>query len=416
MFASRNPASPRSEPVSNPQSLFKPRGQLSCTSVCLVTDSEEPSGVGEHMLALIGALHRHHRIVLVCSRGPKVSRLLDGAVALGVDTLALDWHGSEWPSRFAGWLSQGQIDLCHVHAGIFWEAQDIAAIAKRSGVPVVVRTEHLPFVSDDTAHRTRYAEAIRDVDQLVCVSRQARDSFIDAGTAPERITVIRNGAPVTRCSADRAAVRAALGLDWDSRVVLTVARYTEQKDHRTLLDAIPSILASEPKARFVWVGTGPLQDMLMDAVRRQGLDQHVLFLGQQDDVPKLMGAADILALTSRFEGLPLVVLEAMAVGIPVVATRVGGTEEAVRHGVTGLLVEPGRPAEVAAALIEVLGNPAWAAQLGERGRIRAQRCFSAERMARETLALYAAVWNRRLASTVAQRSRSYGVQSPGVSA
>jgi glycosyltransferase involved in cell wall biosynthesis len=164
------------------------------------------------------------------------------------------------------------------------------------------------------------------------------------------------------------------------------------------------------------VGTGPLQDVLMDAVRRHGLDQHVLFLGQQDDVPKLMGTADILALTSRFEGLPLVVLEAMAAGIPVVATRVGGTEEAVRHGITGLLVEPGRPAEVAAALIEVLGNPAWAAQLGERGRIRAQRCFSAERMARETLALYAAVWNRRLASTVAQRSSSYGVQSPGVSA
>ena len=115
--------------------------------------------------------------------------------------------------------------------------------------------------------------------------------------------------------------------------------------------------------------------------------------GIPGDFSRNQHAADILALTSRFEGLPLVVLEAMTAGIPVVATRVGGTEEAVRHGVTGLLVEPGRPAELAAALVEVLGQPAWAAQLGERGRIRAQRCFSAERMACETLALYTAVWN-----------------------
>jgi glycosyltransferase involved in cell wall biosynthesis len=370
-----------------------------CSSVCLVTDSEEPSGLGEHMLALIGALHRHRRVVLACSSGAKVRHFLDRAIAFGVDTLALDWHGSEWHARFAGWLSHHQIDLCHVHAGIFWEAQDIAAIAKRSGVPVVVRTEHLPFVSDDTTHRTRYAAAMRCVDQLVCVSRQARDSFVDAGMAPERIAVIRNGAPITVSSADRAAVRAALGLDQDSKIVLTVARYTEQKDHRMLLDAIPAILASEPRARFVWVGTGPLHDVLINAVRRQGLDRHVLFLGQRDDVPVLMGAADILTLPSRFEGLPLVVLEAMAAGMPVVATRVCGTEEAVRHRVTGLLVEPGWPAELAAALIAVLKNPAWAAQLGKRGRIRAQRCFSTERMARATLALYDVVWNRRTTST-----------------
>jgi len=366
------------------------------------------------MLALIGALRRHRRVVLACSSGPNVHRLRGRAVALGIETLALDWHSSEWHSRLAGWLSHRQIDLCHVHAGIFWEAQNIAAVAKRSGVPVVVRTEHLPFVSDDPADRARYAKATRHVDQLVCISRQVRDSFVDAGMAPESIVVIRNGATVTARSAGRAAIRAALGLDPDKRIILTVARYTEQKDHRTLLDAIPAILAFEPRARFVWVGTGPLQDVLKDAVRQQSLDRHVRFLGQRDDVPELMGAADILALPSRFEGLPLVVLEAMAAGIPVVATGVGGTEEAVQHRVTGLLVEPGRPAELAAALIEVLKNPAWAAQLGERGRIRAQRCFSAERMVRATLALYDEVWNRRMASTAAQqRDRCYGVQSPG---
>jgi glycosyltransferase involved in cell wall biosynthesis len=408
VLAPRNP--------SNPQSLLKQRGQVSCSSVCLVTDSEEPSGLGEQLLALMDVMRRHRRVVLACSDGPGVRRLLDRAAAMGVRTLALDWCGSEWRARFAGWLSRCRIDLCHVHAGIFWEGQDIATVAKRSGVPVVVRTEHLPFVSNDAAHRTRYAMAMHEVDQLVCVSKQARDSFVDIGIGPERISIIRNGVPATARSGDRGAVRAALGWARDCRVVLTVARYTEQKDHRTLLDAIPAILASEPRVRFVWVGTGPLQDSLLDTVRRQDLARHVLFLGQRDDVPELMEAADIFTLPSRFEGLPLVVLEAMAAGIPVVATRVCGTAEAVRHRMTGLLVEPGRPAELAAGLVEVLRNPAWAAQLGEHGRIRAQRCFSAERMARETLALYEEVWNRKMRSTEAQPTRYYSMPSPGASA
>jgi glycosyltransferase involved in cell wall biosynthesis len=92
------------------------------------------------------------------------------------------------------------------------------------------------------------------------------------------------------------------------------------------------------------------------------------------------------------------VLEAMAIGLPVVATRVCGTAEAVRHGITGLLVKPAQPDALAAALIEVLTRPEWARQLGERGRARALRRFSAERMARETMALYDEVWRRNQAT------------------
>lgn len=389
------------EPAPNLHAIYKPRDQGLCSSVCLVTDSEEPSGVGEHMLALIAALRCHRRVVLVCSRAPKVRRFLERAIALGVDTLALDWHSSESPRRFAEWLSHRKVDLCHVHAGIFWESQEIAAIAKGSGVPVVFRTEHLPFVSDNLRERDRYAKAICHVDQLICVSRQARDSFVAAGMSPECIIVIRNGTAVIARSAERISVRSRLGFHPDSRIVLTVARYTEQKDHRTLLDAIPTVLECESRACFVWVGTGPLEKQMMDAVRRQGLDRHIMFLGERDDVPDLMAAADVFALPSRFEGLPLAVLEAMAAGLPVVATRVCGTAEAVRHGLTGLLVEPGRPAALATALVEVLTKPEWAAQLGERGRVRVRRYFSVDRMARQTLALYDDVSGRTRASNSA---------------
>lgn len=385
--------------------------------MCLVTDSEEPSGLGEHILALIAMMRGHRRVVLASSCEPGVRRFLDRAAALEIDTVALDWHSCDGRRRFAGWLGDREIDLCHVHAGIFWEGLQIAGTAKRAGVPVVVRTEHLPFVSADSAERARYAESMTDVDQVVCVSREARDSFIGLGLPPERIAVIRNGALPALRHPDRNAVRSSLGFVRDARIVLTVARYTEQKDHRSLLDAIPSVLEREPRAHFLWVGNGPLEQEMIDAVRRHRLDRRVTFLGHRDDVPELMGAADIFALPSRFEGLPLVVLEAMAAGLPVVGTRVCGTAEAVLHGATGLLVAPDRPAELAAALIEVLTKPDWAAQLGERGRIRAQRCFSAERMARETLALYDEVWNRKLPATAArQHAKPYLAHAPGTSA
>jgi glycosyltransferase involved in cell wall biosynthesis len=245
---------------------------------------------------------------------------------------------------------------------------------------------------------------MRHVDQLICVSYQARDSFVDAGIAPERIAVIRNGVRVIAGSRDRTALRSTLGFDPNSKIVLTVARYTEQKGHRTLLDAIPTVLEREPRARFLWVGTGPLEKVMIDAVHRQGLDRYVMFLGQRGDVPELMAAADLFALPSRFEGLPLVVVEAMMAGLPVVATRVCGTTEAVRHRLTGLLVDPSQPTALEAALVEVLTKPEWAEQLGERGRVRAKRCFSADRMAHQTLALYDNVSSRSRAAMPARKN------------
>jgi glycosyltransferase involved in cell wall biosynthesis len=366
--------------------------------ICLVTDSEEPSGLGEHMLALLELVGRRRRVALACSNAPKARAFVERARAAGIDRITFDWREADTARRFAAWLSDRKIDLCHVHAGICWEAQGLAAVAKRAGVAVVIRTEHLPFVAGDPAERVRYARAMLSVDRIICVSREARDSFTSIGMPAERIAIIRNGVHPPPCRPDCMAVRSELGLPDTAKMVLTVARFTEQKDHRTLLDAIPTVLAREPRARFVWVGTGPLEQQLLDAVRQRDLSGHVMFVGQRRDVPDLMAASNAFALPSRFEGLPLAVLEAMAIGLPVVATRVCGTAEAVRHGITGLLVKPAQPDALAAALIEVLTRPEWARQLGERGRARALRRFSAERMARETMALYDEVWRRNQAT------------------
>jgi glycosyltransferase involved in cell wall biosynthesis len=373
-------------------------------SVCLVTDSEEPSGVGEHMLALAAILSGYLRILLVCSSKSKARNYVQRATELGVETLALDWNSCHAADRFIRWLRYNKIDLCHVHAGIFWEGQGTVAMAKGCGVPLVIRTEHLPFVCTDQTEHARYIEIMRKVDKIVCVSNEVRDSFLRAGLSPKLVTVIRNGTPMRPLRSDRDQIRSSLGFGPGEKILLTVARYTEQKDYATLLDAVPTVLAWEPQARFIWVGTGPLEKAISEAVYQKHLNPNVRLLGERRDVPDLMLAADAFVLPSRFEGLPLVVLEAMAVGLPVVATRVCGTAEAVRHRVTGLLVEPAQSAAFASALIEVLMKPEWASQMGVRGRARAKQSFSADRMARETLALYNALWRERSGVGAAQRA------------
>jgi len=363
-------------------------------TVCLVTDSHEPSGVGEHMLALAAKLRPHTRILFACSPSSTGQLCLDRAAALGLETLAFDWDGPHVGDRFTSWLAARRVDVCHVHAGVAWEGFDVASAARQSGIPVVIRTEHLPFVIKNRVRRTWYADALRSVDKLICVSEGARDSFVEAGISADLITVIRNGILVSSVRGDRSRIRAAVGLDAHDQMVLTVARYTYQKGHDILLDAIPSVLAGAPRARFVWVGTGPLEAVMREAVCARGLDRHVLFLGQRHDVPDLMRGADLFVLPSRFEGLPLAVLEAMAAKLPVVATRVCGTEEAVQDGVTGVLVEPDDPQALAAALSNVLTEPHLATRLGVSGYARVKRAFEASRMAQETLALYRELLDR----------------------
>jgi glycosyltransferase involved in cell wall biosynthesis len=172
-------------------------------------------------------------------------------------------------------------------------------------------------------------------------------------------------------------------------VVLTIGRFTEQKNHKCLLDAVPSVLARVPSTYFMWAGTGPLEDELRRLVLERGLENNVRFLGRRTDVPDLMQAADLFVLPSKFEGLPLVVLEAMAAGLPVVGTDVCGTGEAVRDGVTGRLVAPEDAAALSAAISAVLLDSRQASRMGAAARYIFHREFTVARMVTETEAIYA---------------------------
>jgi glycosyltransferase involved in cell wall biosynthesis len=244
------------------------------------------------------------------------------------------------------------------------------------------------------------------LDSLICVSWGVYQSFVGAGLPGEKLCTIRNGiAPHRPHAPRRSDVHQELGLPQDAPIVLTVARFVEQKGYPHLLKAIPRILTQCPGTSFLWVGHGPLELQLQRQVQAQGLAERVRFLGTRDDVRSLMGAADLLVVPSVFEGLPLVVLEAMAAGLPVIGTRVCGTSEAVVHGRTDLLVDVGDVSGLAAANVAGVTGPELRAQWGAAGRQRLEQEFSSARMARETSDLYENVLQRAQARAPASKTQ-----------
>jgi glycosyltransferase involved in cell wall biosynthesis len=374
--------------------------------VCHFTASPEPSGVGEHMLMLAAGLRERYDVTFGCISSGPGAHLLTRAAALGVAPLPLDgrgWKTDPEIARLREWLRAERVALFHLHAGVGWEGHTATYAAREAGTPAIVRTEHLPDVIRDPEERASHERLLSVVDRLICVSVGAAASMVEAGVPASKIRVVRNG--VAAPDPLPGVPHPALALSPGARTVLTVARFTEQKGHRVLLEAIPVILAACCEARFLWVGTGPLEQALREEVRSRGLASAVVFLGQRDDVPALLAAADLVVLPSLFEGLPLVVLEAMAAGRPVVATRACGTDEAVHDGVTGWLVPPGDAAALATAVVEALASPELAMQWGLAGRERWHREFTAARMVRET----AAVYDELLDGRVAMRLTGSGV-------
>jgi glycosyltransferase involved in cell wall biosynthesis len=209
---------------------------------------------------------------------------------------------------------------------------------------------------------------------IVAVSRDERDSGLAAGVGrPEQYRVIPNGVDVSRFDVPRHPVPGR---------VLFLGRLAPQKRPDLAVQALARVEGAE----LHLANDGPERESVARLAAELEVAPRVRFLGYRDDVPALLSQAACLLLTSDYEGASLTVLEAMAAGVPVVATRVGGVEEALDGA--GVVVEPGDPAGIAAGLERVLRDPEQAARLGEAGKRRAREQFTRERMVAETVALY----------------------------
>jgi glycosyltransferase involved in cell wall biosynthesis len=262
-----------------------------------------------------------------------------------------------------------------------------------------LRSEDLPklkwlLAPKRLAHRLLYRLASLWVAGFISVSPQVETSILkNIGPFGKKITTICNGVDVSRYirRVDRAAVCARLGLSENDCLLIVVGTLKEQKGHCILIEAAPEIIARFPNLRILLVGDGALRETLQAQVGSTGLDPHVRFLGSRNDIPDLLGASDLFVLPSLWEGLPMALIEAMASGLPIVATSVSGTQQVMIPGETGLLVPPGDPVRLREAILSLLEDPLRARQMGEAARRRVETAFSARKQAEEHIALYRTV-------------------------
>jgi glycosyltransferase involved in cell wall biosynthesis/predicted glycoside hydrolase/deacetylase ChbG (UPF0249 family) len=287
---------------------------------------------------------------------------------------------------FAGWrrlrllLREGHADVVHVHGPLVEVL--VGLVAWRMPVRIVSSVHNIYSLYARPLARLPWRLASRRFDGVIAISRAVAEHLErDLRLSRDRIRIIHYGV-------DPGNTRAAPGMeeagsDRDA-VIVNVARLAVQKGQRYLVEAMPKVLASEPRARLVIVGhdTDGLAESLRDLARRVGVADRVTFTGFLADVSAVLRRAQVFALSSLYEGFGLVLLEAMAAGVPVVATNVGPVPEIIAHGQSGLLVPPRDPVALADAIVTVLGRPDIRATLSAGGLARVREGFSAARMCR----------------------------------
>lgn len=259
----------------------------------------------------------------------------------------------------------------------------------------VVNTRHGMGDFDPGSRRERlFRASMRATHAVVAVCDAARLRLEESGVRPRQALLsIPNGIPVGRFQpADTAARRMLLdelGLDPSARIVGTVGRLNPAKDQVGMLKAFARVRASVPEAVLVLVGDGPLRPRLESVAREQGVGAHVRFLGDRSDVARIARGFEMFVLSSLTEGYSIALMEACALGLPIVATTVGGNGEIVEDGLNGLLVPPADPVALADAIVSLLDDPRRSARMGDAGRLWVLEEGSLAAMARRYEAVYA---------------------------
>ena len=303
-------------------------------------------------------------------------------------------------------LRRERFDLVHAHltyASIFG-----ALAARAAGIPCVATLHTAPvdggaWSADALRERLLGAVLRRWCRAVVLVSEAARAQHAERGRLPAgRMQVVHNGVDVDAFAGGRRdETRRALGLAAGQPALLTVSALREGKGLEVLLRAMPLLLRARPDARLLVAGEGTLRPRLEAQAADLGIARAVSWLGLRRDVADLLAAADVFVLASRQDAFPTVLLEAMAAARPVVATSVGGIPEIVADGQTGLLVEPGDPEALAAAVGGLVADPRIASALGRAGAARARAHFSTARWTERLLRLYREVLDARRAAGAA---------------
>jgi glycosyltransferase involved in cell wall biosynthesis len=276
-----------------------------------------------------------------------------------------------WLLRLRRLLRKG-FDVVHVHSPSVATPVRLLVRTCRHR-PALVATDHNLWSSYGRVTRAANAMSLALDDAHLAVSDEVRDSMSPRAAAHTRVIV--HGVPVAALhgrSSERAAQREKLGLADDQIAVMTVANLRWTKDYPTLFQAARDVAERRPQVQFFAAGQGPLADALAADVERLGLGGRFRMLGFVADTAGLLSASDLFVLSSRVEGLPIALLEAMALERPVIATAVGAVPSVITSGVEGRLVPPGQPAAIAAAIDDLVCDPTGRAAMGRAAYERVQ--------------------------------------------
>jgi glycosyltransferase involved in cell wall biosynthesis len=352
-------------------------------------------GAEEHILTLLRGLDRERfQPFLICS--PEVVEKLRADVPADVGVLSLrlssarHLRGALGLARF---LRQNRIQVLHSH--LFYASLFASPIGWISRVPLIMETPHLR-----ESWRHGWFKGSFFVDRLICrfvdiyiaVSEANFVYLRETKKLPARkIRVIQNGSDLDRFQPSHRAVielKLSLGFEKDDPMLLVSARLEPQKGHCVLLEALPHVLREFPRTRVVFAGEGTLRKQLEEQTQRLALGHCVRFVGWQPNLEDWLALCDFTVLSSFYEGLPLVAVESLAAGRPMVATAVDGTLEVIVDGKTGLIVPPGDPQRLADAICRMLRDPAMRRDMAAAGRLWVLKRFTQKRQLDETQSAY----------------------------
>ncbi|MBA7709862.1 putative glycosyltransferase EpsD [subsurface metagenome] len=303
-------------------------------------------------------------------------------------------------------MRQKRYDIVHTHNS---KAGFIGRLAaKIAGVPIIIHTIHgFAFHEYERPPRRilfilleRFAARL--CDKLITISEPLKEWGLRLKIGrPEKYVTIYSGIEVEKfkVNINIDGKKKELGIKPNVKVIGVVAKLWEGKGHETVLEAAPQVIKKIPDVKFLFVGEGYLRDRLKARVRKLGLSDKIIFTGFRSDIPKITATFDVALLVSLFEGMGRVLLEAMVLGKPVVATKVGGIVDVVKasglegplawkEGETGILVPPGDADALAKAIVTILKDEELARRMGEAGKRRIDKRFTAKTMVKRISEVY----------------------------
>jgi glycosyltransferase involved in cell wall biosynthesis len=368
-----------------------------------VTDAEGLGGAEGYLRTLLlHADQRRYRVALALPPRPATRPLVDLARAHGVEVHALDIVHHEGLSasavaRSAALLARLRPAIVHFNLPSPRRCAETVIAATLLRIPRRLATFQLVTPVPRFGRLAGWARGLNRRLQFgtlhwgIAVSRGNWRLLAEQyGFSAERLALIPNAVNthVFRPAPDDGALRASWGIPRGAPLLGLIGRLSRQKGHAVLFAALPEVWSACPEAHVVLAGAGELEHELREQAAQIDPLGRIHFVGQQEDMPRVLAALDVFVLPSLYEGLSFAVLEAMAAARPIVATSVDGTAEVIVDGQNGMLAPPGQPAPLAAALARMLADPQLRARLGQAARATATADFDQGRMLERTFALY----------------------------